>query len=128
MTNINTTFNTLDSAIAGAKAAGNDIFAGYENEIRSLRNASEALGVNKFLLTDNGLLLMVVEYQGERSLSEVTVHTCISSADLSLAVIDDNEIRAYPDSLISKSDKKSRKEASEVFYLVDQDLAHKLAA
>ena len=128
MTNINTTFNTLDSAIAGAKAAGNDIFSGYENEIRSLRSASETLGVNKFLLTDNALLLMIVEYQGERLLSEVTVYTCVSAQDLSLAVIDDNEIRAYPDSLISKSDKKSRKEASELFYLIGQGLAHKLAA
>ena len=128
MTNINTTFNTLDSAIAGAKAAGNDIFSGYENEIRSLRSASETLGVNKFLLTDNALLLMIVEYQGERLLSEVTVYTCVSAQDLSLAVIDDKKIRAYPDSLISKSDKKSRKEASELFYLIGQDLAHKLAA
>jgi len=128
MTNINNTFNTLDSAIAGAKAAGNDIFAGYENEIRSLRSASETLGIDEFLLTENGLLLMVVEYQGERSLSEVTVHTCISAQDLCLAVIDDNQIITYPDSLISKSNKKSRKEASECFYLIDQDLACKLAA
>lgn len=128
MTNINTTFNTLDSAIAGAKAAGNDIFSGYENEIRSLRNVSKTLGINKWLLTDNGLLLMVIEYQGERSLSEVTVHTCVSAQDLALAIIDDKKIRAYPDSLISKSDKKSRKEASELFYLIDQSLAHKLAA
>jgi hypothetical protein len=87
MTNINTTFNTLDSAIAGAKAAGNDIFSGYENEIRSLRSASETLGINKWLLTDNGLLLMVIQYQGERSLSEVTVHTCVSAQDLTLAIL-----------------------------------------
>jgi hypothetical protein len=128
MTNINTTFNTLDSAIEGAKAAGNDIFKGYENEIRSLRSASKTLGIDKFLLTENGLLLMVVEYQGERSLSEVTVHTCISAQDLCLAVMDGSQIITYPDSLISKSDKKSRKEASELFYLIDQDLAYKLAA
>lgn len=128
MTNINTTFNNLDSAIEGAKAAGNDIFAGYQNEIRSLRSASETLGVNEFLLTENGLLLMVIEYQGERSLSEVTVHTCISSAALTLATVVDNEIKAFPESLISKSDKKSRREASELFYLIDQDLAYKLVA
>ena len=128
MTNITNTFNTLDSALEGAKAAGNDIFSGYENEIRSLRSVSETLGINKWLLTDNGLLLMVIEYQGERSLSEVTVHTCVSAQDLCLALIDDNKIRAYPESRISKSDKKSRKEASELFYLIDQGLASQLAA
>ena len=128
MTNINTTFNTLDSAIAGAKAAGNDIFSGYENEIRSLRSVSETLGINKWLLTENGLLLMVIEYQGERSLSEVTVHTCVSSADLTLAIIDDNQITPCPLTLISKSDKNSRKAASKLFYLIDQKLASQLAA
>jgi len=128
MTNINTTFNTLDSALEGAKAAGNDIFSGYENEIRSLRSVSETLGINKWLLTDNGLLLMVIEYQGERSLSEVTVHTCVSAQDLTLAIIDDNKITTYPEAQISKSDKKSRKEASQWYYLIDQGLASQLVA
>tara|TARA_R110000764_G_scaffold231706_1_gene323479 strand:- start:270 stop:653 length:384 start_codon:yes stop_codon:yes gene_type:complete len=127
MTNINTTFNTLDSALEGAKAAGNDIFSGYENEIPCLRRVSETLGINKWLLTDNGLLLMVIEYQGERSLSEVTVHTCVSAHDLTLAIIDDNQITPCP-ALISKSDTKSRKEASRWYYLIDQGLASKLAA
>ena len=128
MTNITNTFNTLDSALEGAKAAGNDIFSGYENEIRYLRGSVKTLGINKFLLTDTGLLLMIVEFQGQRSLSEVTLHTSVSADDLALAVIDDNQIIAYPDSLISKSNKKSRKEASELFYLIDQGLAFKLAA
>lgn len=128
MTNITNTFNTLDSALEGAKTAGNDIFSGYENEIRYLRSSVKTLGINQFLLTDTGLLLMIVEFQGQRSLSEVTLHTSVSADDLALAVIDDNQIIAYPDSLISKSNKKSRKEASELFYLIDQGLASKLAA
>ena len=127
MTNINTTFNTLDSAIEGAKAAGNDIFSGYENEIRYLKGSVKTLGINKFLLTDTGLLLMIVEFQGERLLNEVTLSTCVSAHDLTLAIIDDNQITPCP-ALISKSDTKSRKEASRWYYLIDQGLASKLAA
>ena len=128
MTNINTTFNTLDSAIEGAKAAGNDIFSGYENEIRYLRGSVKTLGINQFLLTDTGLLLMIVEFQGQRSLSEVTLHTSVSADDLTLAIIDDNQITPCPLTQISKSDTKSRKEASKWYYLIDQGLASQLAA
>jgi len=127
MTNITNTFNTLDSALEGAKAAGNDIFSGYENEIRYLRSSVKTLGINQFLLTDTGLLLMIVEFQGQRSLSEVTLHTSVSADDLTLAIIDDNQITLCP-LLVSKSDKKSRKEASKWYYLIDQGLASQLAA
>lgn len=128
MTNITNTFNTLDSALEGAKKAGNDIFSGYENEIRHLRSAVEALRINKWVLTNTGSLLMIVECHGERLLSEVTVLTSVSAGDLTLAVIDDNEITTYPETLICKSDTKNRQEASKWYYLIDQKLASQLAA
>ena len=128
MTNITNTFNTLDSALEGAKKAGNDIFSGYENEIRYLKNAAETLRINKWLLTNTGLLLMIVEFQGQRSLSEVTVQTSVSAGDLTLAVIDDNKITTYPEAQICKSDTKNRIEASKWYYLIDQKLASQLAA
>jgi len=126
MTIINATFNDYDSAIAAAKAAGNDIFAGYENEMRHHKSTNETLGINEWLLTDSADLLFVVEFQGQRLLHEESLISCVSSDNLTVASIEGNKIHAIPEIEVEKTDPNARRIASKDYYLIDYKLAAKL--
>ena len=130
--NITATYTDLDSAIEAAKAAGIDIFAGFEHNIADEKRVSERAGIKEWFLTESGEILFVYEFDGQRIVNNVTLGSTISDGRLYVCNIDcDGKIEIDFDMAVPKSNKEFRRftcKICDTWHLIDERLAHKLAA
>ena len=112
MTSIIATYYDFDAAVIAAKNAGNDIYKG-QAIVGSEKRWAELGYIKNWLLLDSGILLSVFNDSG-------------SSYGV-VEILENNKIEVTGDR-VAKKDLFARREASIHYYLVDQDLAKKLAA
>ena len=125
MTSIIATYYDFDAAVIAAKNAGNDIYKGQA--VGSEKRWAELGYIKNWLLLDSGILLSVFNDK-ERALKEVSLDYTDSGSSYGVVeILEDNEIQVTG-VRVAKKDLFARIEASKDYYLVDQDLAKKLAA
>ena len=125
MTSIIATYYDFDAAVIAAKNAGNDIYKGQA--VGSEKRWAELGYIKNWLLLDSGILLSVFNDK-ERALKEVSLDYTDSGSSYGVVeILEDNEIQVTG-VRVAKKDLFARIEASNDYYLVDQDLAKKLAA
>lgn len=125
MNSIIATYYDFDAAVIAAKNAGNDIYKGQA--VGFEKRWAELGYIKNWLLLDSGILLSVFNDK-ERSLKEVCLdYTASGSSYGVVEILEDNEIEVTG-VRVAKKDLFARIEASKHCYLVDQDLAKKLAA
>jgi hypothetical protein len=122
-------YTDIDSAIAAAKANGNDIFGGYENNIPQAKRVNESLGVNEYLLADDGQVYFIASFDGQRVLNKLSLGASISDGSLCPAVFTDRTLSVRTDPCVHKSNKAGRREVckNENIILVDERLAAEIA-
>jgi len=126
MTSIIATYYDFDAAVIAAKNAGNDIYKG-QAIVGSEKRWAELGYIKNWLLLDSGILLSVFN-DSERALKEVSLDYNDSGSSYGVVeILEDNKIEVTGDR-VAKKDLFARREASIHYYLVDQDLAKKLAA
>jgi hypothetical protein len=126
MTSIIATYYDFEAAVIAAKNAGNDIYKG-QAIVGSEKRWAELGYIKNWLLLDSGILLSVFN-DSERALKEVSLDYTDSGSSYGVVeILEDNQIEVTGDR-VAKKDLFARREASQHYYLVDQDLAKKLAA
>lgn len=128
--NITATYTDLDSAIEAAKAAGNDIFAGFENEIALEKSVAKRAGIKEWFLTESGEILSVIEFDGQRIVNNVTLHSTINDGRLYVCEIaGDGKIEIDFEKAVPKSNKEFRRftcKICDTWHLIDESLAIEL--
>tara|TARA_R110000782_G_C14528264_1_gene382000 strand:- start:53 stop:568 length:516 start_codon:yes stop_codon:yes gene_type:complete len=126
---IKATFQDLNSAIDAAKAAGNDIFGGFENNIADHRRSDKRCGVTEYFLTEKNHIIYVAVFGKRKCLNMVSLHSSIDNADLKVAQQHDDAFSIVPLLCVAKSNHEVIKaiENAELL-LIDQDTAAKITS
>lgn len=126
---IKATFQDLNAAIDAAKAAGNDIFGGYENNIASQKRCDKQCGVTEYYLTEKKDILYIAVFGKRKCLNKVKLGSCLNNAALRVAQQFDDTFSILPLLYVDKSDRELIKDvANAELLLVDQYLAAELTS
>lgn len=122
--NIAKVVDSFDEAIEAAKEMGNDIFAGFTNNIPQQKRINSEMGVEQYFVMTDGDVYYVVESRGQKILNKISLGSSLTSAPLCLAFQNDEGFVFSLEALVDKSDQKARRESCEAgFILADPGLA-----
>jgi hypothetical protein len=126
---IKATFQDLNAAIDAAKAAGNDIFGGYENNIASQKRCDKQCGVTEYYLTEKNDILYIAVFGKRKCLNKVELGSCLNNSALRVAQQFDDTFSIVPLLYVDKSDRELIKDVVNAeLLLVDQYTAAELTS